>query len=95
MIVVFLNLDEVIRIIRGGRREGQLMKAFKLTESRRTTCSTRGCAACARLEEMELRKEHEELTNEKGEVEKLISDESCSGRRSPGRSAGEEEIPAD
>ncbi|MFO1116940.1 MAG: DNA topoisomerase IV subunit A [Beijerinckiaceae bacterium] len=76
MIVVFLNLDEVIRIIREeDDAKAELMKAFKLTEKQTNYVLDTRLRSLRRLEEMELRKEHEELTKEKGEVEKLISDE--------------------
>ncbi len=76
MIVVFLNLDEVIRIIREeDDPKAELMKAFKLTEKQTNYVLDTRLRSLRRLEEMELRKEHDELTKEKGEVEKLISDE--------------------
>ncbi|MFT4096504.1 MAG: DNA topoisomerase IV subunit A [Rhodoblastus sp.] len=76
MIVVFLNLDEVIRIIREeDDPKADLMKAFALTEKQTNYVLDTRLRSLRRLEEMELRKEHEELTKEKGEVEKLISDE--------------------
>ncbi len=76
MIVVFLNLDEVIRIIREeDDPKADLMKTFALTEKQTNYVLDTRLRSLRRLEEMELRKEHEELTKEKGEVEKLISDE--------------------
>ena len=76
MIIVFLNLDEVIRIIREeDDPKADLMKAFKLTEKQTNYVLDTRLRSLRRLEEMELRKEHDALTQEKGEVEKLISDE--------------------
>nr|HMN73692.1 DNA topoisomerase IV subunit A [Rhodoblastus sp.] len=76
MIIVFLNLDKVIKIIREeDEPKAELMKAFKLTDKQANYVLDTRLRSLRRLEEMELRKEHEELTKEKGEVEKLISDE--------------------
>ncbi|MFV0281429.1 MAG: DNA topoisomerase IV subunit A, partial [Rhodoblastus sp.] len=76
MIVVFLNLDEVIRIIREeDDAKADLMKAFKLSEKQANYVLDTRLRSLRRLEEMELRKEHDELTREKGEVEKLLGDE--------------------
>jgi len=76
MIIVFLNLDEVIRIIREeDDPKADLMKAFKLTEKQTNYVLDTRLRSLRKLEEMELRKEHAELTTEKGEVEKLLSDE--------------------
>ena len=49
MIIVFLNLDEVIRIIREeDEPKDELMRALRrFPKCRRTTSSTRGCAPCA------------------------------------------------
>ena len=76
MIVVFLNLDEVIRIIREEDEPKQvLMKTFELSEVQVDYVLDTRLRSLRRLEEMQLRKEHEELLKEKGEVEKLIGDE--------------------
>ena len=76
MIVVFLNLDKVIKIIREeDEPKAQLMKVFKLTDKQANYVLDTRLRSLRKLEEMELRKEHDELTKEKGEVEKLIADE--------------------
>jgi len=76
MIIVFLNLDKVIKIIREeDEPKAVLMKTFKLTDKQANYVLDTRLRSLRRLEEMELRREHEELTKEKGEVEKLISDE--------------------
>jgi hypothetical protein len=47
-LIVYLNLDKVIRIIRTeDEPKPKLMKAFKLTERRPKRSSTCGCAPCA------------------------------------------------
>ncbi|MFO1136832.1 MAG: DNA topoisomerase IV subunit A [Rhodoblastus sp.] len=76
MIVVFLNLDKVIRIIReDDEPKAKLMKVFKLTDKQANYVLDTRLRSLRKLEELELRKEHDELTKEKGEVEKLIADE--------------------
>ena len=88
MIIVFLNLDEVIRIIREeDEPKADLKSTFELTDMQANYMLDTRLRSLRRLEEMELRKEHEKLVEEKDEIEGLLADESSSGRRSPGRSA--------
>ncbi|MDE2578973.1 MAG: DNA topoisomerase IV subunit A [Hyphomicrobiales bacterium] len=76
MIIVFLNLDEVIRIIREEDEPKQaLMARFKLSDMQANYVLDTRLRSLRRLEEMELRREHDELTKEKAEVEKLLGDE--------------------
>ena len=76
MIIVFLNLDEVIRIIREEDEPKDVLKAtFKLTENQVNYVLDTRLRSLRRLEEMELRREHEALTKEKAEVEALLADE--------------------
>ncbi|MFO1166896.1 MAG: DNA topoisomerase IV subunit A [Rhodoblastus sp.] len=76
MIIVFLNLDKVIKIIREqDEPKAVLMKTFKLTDKQANYVLDTRLRSLRKLEEMELRREHEELTKEKGEVEKLLGDE--------------------
>ena len=76
MIIVFLNLDKVIKIIREeDEPKAVLMKTFKLTDKQANYVLDTRLRSLRKLEEMELRREHDELTKEKGEVEKLIGDE--------------------
>ncbi|MBV9066856.1 MAG: DNA topoisomerase IV subunit A [Methylobacteriaceae bacterium] len=77
MIIVFLNLDEVIRIIREEDEPKDVLRMiFDLSEMQVNYILDTRLRALRRLEEMELRKEHAELTEEKAEVEKLIGNES-------------------
>jgi len=76
MIVVFLNLDEVIRIIREeDDARGELRKAFELTDLQVDYILDTRLRALRRLEEMELRKEHAELLDERKDIEALVADE--------------------
>ncbi|WP_024878072.1 DNA topoisomerase IV subunit A [Methylosinus sp. LW3] len=76
MIIVFLNLDEVIRIIREEDEPKQALKAaFELTDVQVDYILDTRLRALRKLEEMELRKEHAKLLEEKTEVESLLADE--------------------
>ena len=76
MLVVFLNLDEVIRIIReDDEPKDVLRQTFELSEAQVNYVLDTRLRSLRRLEEMELRKEHDALTKEKAEVEKLLADE--------------------
>ena len=74
MIVVFLNLDEVIRIIReDDEPKAALMARFSLSETQANYVLDTRLRALRRLEEMALRKEQKELSEEKGTIEALIA----------------------
>ena len=76
MIIAFLNLDEVIRIIREEDEPKDVLKTtFALTDNQANYILDTRLRSLRRLEEMELRNEHAELTNEKAEIEELLGDE--------------------
>ncbi|MGE0194603.1 MAG: DNA topoisomerase IV subunit A, partial [Methylocystis sp.] len=76
MVVVFLNLDEVIRIIREeDDAKAELKKTFKLTDLQVDYILDTRLRALRRLEEMELRKELKELSDERKDIEALLADE--------------------
>ena len=76
MIVAFLNLDEVIRIIREEDEPKDVLKRrFDLTDNQANYILDTRLRSLRRLEEMELRKEHAELTTEKADLETLLGDE--------------------
>jgi topoisomerase-4 subunit A len=76
MIIAFLNLDEVIRIIREEEEPKDVLKArFELTDNQANYILDTRLRSLRRLEEMQLRNEHAELTREKGELETLLGDE--------------------
>ncbi|MBV9245412.1 MAG: DNA topoisomerase IV subunit A, partial [Methylobacteriaceae bacterium] len=75
MIVAFLNLDEVIRIIREEDEPKEVLKAtFSLSEVQANYILDTRLRSLRKLEEMELRRELEALTIEKGGIEKLLGD---------------------
>ncbi len=76
MMIVFLNLDEVIRIIREeDDPKAELIAAFKLSEAQVTYILDTRLRALRRLEEMELRREETALKKEKTDIAKLLGDE--------------------
>jgi topoisomerase-4 subunit A len=76
MRIVFLNLDEVIRIIREEDEPKDVLKAtFELTEVQANYILDTRLRSLRRLEEMELRREFDELTKEKGDIDKLLADD--------------------
>ena len=76
MLVVFLNLDEVIRIIREeDEPKDVLMATFALSELQVNYVLDTRLRSLRRLEEMQLRKEHDALMKEKAEVETLLNDQ--------------------
>jgi topoisomerase-4 subunit A len=76
MIVVFLNLDEAIRIIReDDEPKAALMARFSLSETQANYILDTRLRALRRLEEMALRKEQKDLSGEKRAIEALIASE--------------------
>ena len=74
--VVYLNLDEVIRIIREEDHPRQeLMARFELTEAQAEAILNMRLRSLRRLEEMEIRSEIEALEVERSELEALLADE--------------------
>ncbi len=76
MIIVFLNLDEVIRIVReDDDPKAALIARFSLTETQANYVLDTRLRSLRRLEEMALRKERADLIEEKGSIEALIASE--------------------
>ncbi|MGB8278872.1 MAG: DNA topoisomerase IV subunit A [Methylovirgula sp.] len=76
MQIVFLNLDEVIRIIREAEEPKDVLKStFALSDVQANYILDTRLRSLRRLEEMQLRREFETLTKEKNEIEKLLGDD--------------------
>jgi topoisomerase IV subunit A len=76
MMIVFLNLDEVIRIIREeDDPKATLIAKYKLTEAQVNYILDTRLRALRRLEEMALKREQSELQKEKSDIEKLLREE--------------------
>ena len=78
LLIAFLNLDEVIRIVReSDEPKAELMAAFALSEVQAEAILNTRLRHLARLEEMKIRAEQSELLREKGELEHLLADGSA------------------
>ncbi len=72
-IIAFLNLDRVIAIIRAeDEPKPVLMAEFQLTDRQAEAILNMRLRSLRKLEEMELRREHDTLLAEKDELEKLL-----------------------
>ena len=75
--IAFLNIDEVIRIIRfEDHPKQELMKAFKLTERQADAILNMRLRALNKLQEIEIQGEHDKLSAERDELNKLVSTKS-------------------
>ena len=75
-LVAFLNLDEVIRIIREeDEPKPTLMKAFELSDTQAEAVLNLRLRALRRLEEEGIRQEHADLTIERKNLKSLLNDE--------------------
>jgi topoisomerase-4 subunit A len=75
-LIVYLNIDAVIRII---RREDDpkaaMMKKWKLSDVQADSILNMRLRALRRLEEIEIKQEHDKLSEEKKELGRLLKDE--------------------
>jgi len=78
----YLNLDEVIRIIRyEDEPKRELIKAFKLTENQAEAILNMRLRSLRKLEEMEIRGEHKELTAEQKALKALVKSDDAQWKR--------------
>ncbi len=76
-LVVYLNLDEVIRIVREEDKPKEaLMATFDLSETQANAILDMRLRALRKLEEMEIRKEHRKLSAEQKSLQGLMGSES-------------------
>jgi topoisomerase-4 subunit A len=76
LLIIYLDLDRVIKIIREKDEPKQeLMRVFKLTELQANAILDTRLRSLRKLEEMELKRELGNLTNEKDEIETLLGSE--------------------
>ncbi|MHB1304379.1 MAG: DNA topoisomerase IV subunit A [Acidiphilium sp.] len=74
-LAVFLNLDEVIRIIRTeDEPKPALVAAFSLTDMQAEAILNMRLRSLRRLEEMEIRKEHKSLSAERKDLNAMLAD---------------------
>ena len=75
-LVAYLNLDEVIRIVREeDDPKAEFMRQFDLTEGQADAILNMRLRSLRRLEEIEIRKEHGALSDEKADLVDLLGDE--------------------
>jgi topoisomerase IV subunit A len=73
MLIAYLNLDEVIRIVRTeDQPKPVLIKRFKLSDIQAEAILETKLRHLARLEEMKIRDEQKELAEERDELEKIL-----------------------
>ncbi len=76
LLIVYLDLDRVIKIIREEDEAKQaLIKAFTLTDNQAEAILNTRLRSLRRLEEMELKKELADLIDEKSKLDALLGDE--------------------
>ena len=87
-LLVYLNLDEVIRIIREeDEPKPSLIAAFSLTDTQAEAVLNMRLRSLRRLEEMEIRREHDKLTKERKGLLALLDDEKSRWKRISGELA--------
>jgi topoisomerase IV subunit A len=75
-IIVYVNLDEVIRIIReGDDPKAEMIVRWELTETQAEAILNMRLRALRRLEEIEIRKELDTLSGEEAQLTRLLSSE--------------------
>jgi len=75
-LIAYLNLDEVIRIIRTeDEPKPVLIKAFSLTENQAEAILNMRLRSLRKLEEMEIKGEQKELSGKQAALKKLLKDE--------------------
>ena len=73
MLIAYLNLDEVIRIVRTeDQPKPVLIKRFKLSDEQAEAILETKLRHLARLEEMKIREEQKELSEERNEIEGIL-----------------------
>jgi len=77
-LIVYLNLDEVIRIIREeDSPRAELMAAFELSDRQAEAILNMRLRSLRKLEELELKTEHDGLTAEQGDLGALLESETA------------------
>lgn len=77
LLIAYLNLDEVIKIIReADEPKAALIKKFKLSEIQADAILNIRLRQLAKLEEIKIRTEQDELEKEKSEIELILSSKS-------------------
>ena len=81
-LLVYLNVDEVIRIIRNeDEPKPRLIQRFKLSDVQAEAILNMRLRALRKLEEMAIRKEHKALATERKDIQALLKDEALRWNR--------------
>ena len=81
-LAVYLNLDKVIKIIRTeDEPKPKLMKAFRLNDNQAEAILNMRLRALRKLEEMEIRREHADLTKEQKDLSRLLGSDKLKSER--------------
>ncbi|MCB1521264.1 MAG: DNA topoisomerase IV subunit A, partial [Hyphomicrobiaceae bacterium] len=73
-LIAYLNIDEVIRIVRfEDNPKAKLISTFKLTEVQADAILNLRLKSLSRLEEMEIRAEHDKLSGERRDLKALLA----------------------
>ena len=89
LLIVYLDLDRVIKIIREEDEPKQeLMRFFKLTEIQANAILDTRLRSLRKLEEMELKREQKDLQNEKAKIEELLGSEKVQWKTISARDQG-------
>jgi topoisomerase IV subunit A len=76
LLIVFLNLDEVIRIVRfEDEPKAKLMATFEIDDVQADAILNTRLRQLAKLEEMELRREHADLAEERDGIQAMLDSE--------------------
>jgi topoisomerase-4 subunit A len=82
LLIAYLNLDEVIRIVRyEDEPKAKLIETFALSEVQADAILNTRLRQLARLEEMEIRREHQTLTEERDGLLALLGSEKAQWKR--------------
>jgi topoisomerase-4 subunit A len=81
-LIAYLNIDEVIRIVRfEDDPKAKLMSAFRLSEVQAEAILNLRLRSLSRLEEMEIKTEHDKLSKEKRDINALLNSDDLQWQR--------------
>jgi topoisomerase-4 subunit A len=81
-LIAYLNLDALLKIIRNeDEPKPEMMRRFKLTDVQAEAILNMRLRALRKLEEMEIRSEHKQLSTERADLRKLLANESLRWNR--------------
>ena len=84
-LIAYLNLDEVIRIVRfEDEPKAKLMAAFKLSDVQAEAILNLRLKSLSRLEEMEIKSEHDKLSKERKDLKALLGSDDLQWERISG-----------